>query len=38
MKERPALANYFHKGLLFKRYTASPKEPDYITKLNQTKK
>lgn len=38
MKERPALANYFSKGLLFKRFTGSPKENDYMKKLAETKK
>ncbi len=37
MKQRPALANYFAKGLLFKRFTGSPKENDYITKLFSNK-
>ncbi len=38
MKERPALANYFNKGLLFKCFSGSPKENDYMKKLAETKK
>jgi hypothetical protein len=37
MKERPAIADYFKKGLLFKRCTGSPKEEDYMAKLAKTK-
>jgi hypothetical protein len=36
MKERPGLANYFSKGLLFKRITGSPKESEYLAKLTGT--
>ena len=32
MKQHPAIANYFAKDLLFKRYTGSPKEKDYMKK------
>ncbi|CAF3730952.1 unnamed protein product [Rotaria socialis] len=38
MKERPALANYFNKGSLFKRFTGSPKEIEYMATLAATKK
>jgi glutathione S-transferase len=38
MKERPGLANYFNKGLLFKRITGSPKENEYMAKLAETQK
>ncbi|CAF1138914.1 unnamed protein product [Rotaria sp. Silwood1] len=38
MKERPALANYFSKGLLFKRITGSSKESEYMATLAETKK
>jgi hypothetical protein len=38
MKERPGLANYFSKGLLFKRITGSPKESAYMAKLAETQK
>ncbi|CAF1185320.1 unnamed protein product [Rotaria sordida] len=38
MKERPAIANYLSKGLLFKRFTGSPKEIEYLTKLAETLK
>ena len=38
MRERPALANYFHRGALAKRFTGFPKETDYLTKLAQTSK
>jgi hypothetical protein len=37
MKQRPGLANYLNKGLLFKRFTGSPKEHDYLTKLAELK-
>ena len=37
MKERPALANYFKKGKLFKRFTAAPHEEGYLSKLAQIK-
>ena len=33
MRERPALANYYQKGLLYKRFSGSPKESEYIAKL-----
>jgi hypothetical protein len=36
MKERPGLANYFSQGLLYKRFTGSPKEGEYIAKLAET--
>jgi hypothetical protein len=36
MKERPAIANYFNKDSLFKRFTGSPKEFEYLTKLAET--
>ncbi|CAF2512988.1 unnamed protein product [Rotaria sp. Silwood2] len=38
MNERPALANYFSKGLLFKRFTGSPKENEYMATIAETKK
>ncbi|CAF5153471.1 unnamed protein product [Rotaria sp. Silwood1] len=38
MKQRPALANYFSKGLLFKRITGSSKESEYMATLAETKK
>ncbi len=37
MKQQPAIANYFAKGLLFKRFTGSPKENDYMKKHLSTK-
>lgn len=37
MKERPALANYFKQGLLFKRFSGSPKENEYMKKLAEIK-
>lgn len=37
MKERPALANYFNKGLLFKRFTGLPTEKEYMAKVEATK-
>ncbi|CAF3442366.1 unnamed protein product, partial [Rotaria sp. Silwood2] len=33
MKERPGLVNYFNKDLLFKRFTGSLKESEYMKKL-----
>jgi hypothetical protein len=36
MKERPALANYLNKGLLYKRFSGSPKESEYIAKLAES--
>jgi hypothetical protein len=36
MKERPGLANYFNQGLLYKRFSGSPKEAEYISKLAET--
>jgi len=36
MKERPAIANYLNKGLLYKRFSGSPKESEYIAKLAET--
>lgn len=36
MKKRPALANYLNKGLLYKRFSGSPKESEYIAKLSET--
>ena len=33
MRERPALVNYFSKDLLYKRFSGSPKESEYIAKL-----
>jgi hypothetical protein len=38
MKERPAFANYFNKGLLYKRFSGSPTEAEYIAKLAETTK
>ena len=38
MKKRPGLANYFSKGLLLKRFTAAPKESEYLAKLSETQK
>ncbi|CAF3885623.1 unnamed protein product [Rotaria sordida] len=38
MKKRPALANYFNNGLLFKRFTASSKESEYLATLAEIKK
>ena len=37
MKERPALANYFNNGRLFKRFTSFPNENEYLTKLAEIK-
>ena len=37
MKERPALTNYFSKGLLLKRFTGSPKESEYMATVAATK-
>jgi hypothetical protein len=36
MTERPALADYLNKGLLYKRFSGSPKEAEYIAKLAET--
>ncbi|UJR19642.1 hypothetical protein I4U23_022776 [Adineta vaga] len=36
MKQRPAIANYFKKNSLSKRFTGSPKEIQYLTKLAET--
>ncbi|CAF2211286.1 unnamed protein product [Rotaria magnacalcarata] len=33
MRERPALANYFSKGLLFRCFTGSPKDSEYMARL-----
>ncbi|UJR08594.1 hypothetical protein I4U23_012853 [Adineta vaga] len=38
MLERPGISNYFNKGLLFKRFTGSPKEDEYLAKLPETLK
>ncbi|CAF0994706.1 unnamed protein product [Adineta steineri] len=38
MKERPAIANYLNNGSLFTRFTGSPKEIQYLTKLSETLK
>ncbi|CAF1445617.1 unnamed protein product [Rotaria sp. Silwood1] len=35
MKERPGLVNYFNKDLLFKRFTGSSKESEYMKKLSK---
>ncbi len=37
MKARPALANYFKNGRLFKHFTASPHEEGYLAKLAKIK-
>jgi hypothetical protein len=37
MKERPALANYFKNGRLFKRFSAAPQEDGYLAKLAEIK-
>jgi len=37
MKQRPAIQNYLNKGLLYKRFTGSPKEIEYIAKLAEMK-
>ena len=36
MKQRPAIANYLARDLLYKRFSGSPSEGDYITKLAET--
>ncbi|CAF2142405.1 unnamed protein product [Rotaria magnacalcarata] len=36
MRERPALANYFSKGLLFRCFTGSPKDSEYMARLATT--
>jgi hypothetical protein len=36
MKEQPGLADYFKQGLLYKRFSGSPKEAEYIAKLAET--
>lgn len=36
MKQRPAIAEYLAKGLLYKRFSGSPTESDYIAKLAAT--
>ena len=33
IKQRPAIANYLKKGLLYKRFCGSPTELEYMTKL-----
>jgi hypothetical protein len=38
MRERSALVNYFNKGLLYKRFSGSPKESEYIAKLAELDK
>jgi hypothetical protein len=35
MKQRPALARYFHSGSLFKRFTGFPNEAEYLAQLAQ---
>jgi hypothetical protein len=36
MRQRPALASYFQRGLLFKRFSGSPKESEYMVELAET--
>lgn len=35
IKQRPAIGNYLKKGLLYKRFCASPTEPEYMAKLRE---
>ncbi|CAF1297105.1 unnamed protein product [Adineta ricciae] len=38
MSERPGIANYLKKDLLYKRFTGSPKEAEYMAKLKGSSK